>query len=340
MKSGLKEGLDLQSVEALGRGEKFDPTDYAVTGFNEAGDPIIGNVPNMRTMHAIKIGLDKIIEANTDSVTRRMNARANSVNGLRRKLLSELDAANPLYKEARRVWEGPTKVHAALQEGEEVFRRSVSPDELKMQLGEMNASEREAFQAGARAKVAEFMGTARNDAATAWRELVEKGWNREKLSLLIGDDQAGTLIKRLGGEKTMQDTSSTVTRNSESARRLAAGEAIGDPELGGRTSIAQGMLSGATTGAIAGGPMAIVPGALGGAGTVAGSRIRGVKEMFGGAAQRTKRDELARLLTENSPQRDVIIGKLGKRKPQDWSKVPADMRRQAILQALMMPRQF
>jgi hypothetical protein len=340
MQKGLAEGLRLQRIESLAKGEKFDPTDYAVTGFNEAGDPIIGNVPNMRTMHIIKMGLDGIINDSKNVVTGRLNQEGNAVTGLKRRLVQELDAANPLYAEARRAWEGPTKVHEALNEGQEVFRRSVSPDELKAQLADMNASEREAFQAGARAQVAELMGTARNDAATAWRELVEKGWNREKLALLVGDAPAKELVKRLGGEKAMQNTAARVTGNSETAARAAAQAELGDPQFSARGSITGGALSGATTGAVAGGALGIPFGAAAGAATVAGTKgLEKVVEMFGGASQRTKREALAKILSATGPERDVIIGNLGKRPPRDWSNVPADMRRQAILQALMLPRE-
>ncbi|MDX6807154.1 hypothetical protein [Terrihabitans rhizophilus] len=38
MKRGLREGLEVQRLESLARGEKFDPFDY-VDGFDEAGDP-------------------------------------------------------------------------------------------------------------------------------------------------------------------------------------------------------------------------------------------------------------------------------------------------------------
>jgi len=105
-KQGLRNGVELQRLEALASGTKFDPTDLAVTGFNAAGDPIVGQVPNMRTMDAVKRGLDDIIKAEVNPQTRKLTQRGAAVQGVKRALVERLDAYNPDYAAARRIYAG------------------------------------------------------------------------------------------------------------------------------------------------------------------------------------------------------------------------------------------
>ena len=106
---GLRNGIELQRLDALARGTRFDPTDLAVTGFNAAGDPIIGQVPNMRTMDAVKRGLDDIIKAEVNPQTRKLTQRGAAVQGVKRALVERLDAYNPDYAAARRIYSGDSE---------------------------------------------------------------------------------------------------------------------------------------------------------------------------------------------------------------------------------------
>jgi hypothetical protein len=61
VRRGLKEGLAIIRREKLARNEPFDPTQYSVTGFNEAGDPVINKVPNLRLLDAGKLDLSRLV---------------------------------------------------------------------------------------------------------------------------------------------------------------------------------------------------------------------------------------------------------------------------------------
>ena len=128
----------------------------------------------------------------------------------------------PGYAKARAGWADSKAIEEALEQGRTVFRRSVRPDDLAGELAAMSQPEQEAFRQGARDVVSEIMGTARNDAAAAWRELAEKGWNREKLQLVVGKRAADKLAHRLNTEKLFAQTSARITQNSETAARQAA----------------------------------------------------------------------------------------------------------------------
>lgn len=100
---GMKEGIITQRIEALGEGKPFDPSAYAITEFNAAGDPVIGPVPTWRTWDAAKTGLDDMLEGYRDGTTGRLNldARGRAIDSARRGMLTELDSVNPSYATAR-----------------------------------------------------------------------------------------------------------------------------------------------------------------------------------------------------------------------------------------------
>ncbi|WP_152046360.1 hypothetical protein [Aureimonas psammosilenae] len=221
VRKGLRDGVELQRLESLADGSPFNPLDFAVTGFDEAGDPILTGVPNMRTLHAAKQGLDQTIESYRDPVTGRLqlDPRGRAVNNVQRAFIDELDAANPDYAAARAAWAGPTRVRDAMSLGQDVFDNSTRPDQLRQRLAAMSDDERQAFQIGARDQLSEIMGTARRD-ATAARGKFEIGWNREKLGLVLGDDErAAAFLDALGTETRFANGANAITGNSATARR-------------------------------------------------------------------------------------------------------------------------
>jgi hypothetical protein len=129
---GLREGVAVQRLEALSEGRPFNPQDYAITGFNEAGDPILSGVPNMRTINLLKKGWDNILEGYRDGTTGRLNLDeyGRALDSVRRSFLREVDSVNPVYGEARRVYAGPAQVREAVQTGADAATRGRSADNI------------------------------------------------------------------------------------------------------------------------------------------------------------------------------------------------------------------
>jgi hypothetical protein len=100
-KSGLARGIEIQRLEALAKGEKFNPTEYAITGVDDAGKPIVGSVPNMRTLDSVKNGLDAIIQEEKNALTGKPTRYGRAVDMARRSFLSEIDEISPTYARAR-----------------------------------------------------------------------------------------------------------------------------------------------------------------------------------------------------------------------------------------------
>lgn len=91
----------------------------------------------------------------------------------------------------------------------------------------MKSGERDAFKRGVREYVYAMMGTARNAPATAQGEL-SKGWNREKLGLILGDDEADEIFQRIDAEKVFSDTRQKVNQGSQTQIRAEAAADLTD----------------------------------------------------------------------------------------------------------------
>lgn len=147
---GLRRGLTIQRRDALASGERFDPMSYGVTGFNAAGDPIIGGTPNLRLLDAIKRGMDDMLEAYRSPTTGRLqlDEAGRSLERVRRAFVREVDAAAPeVYRRARAAWAGPSQARDAMESGREFFR--LDPEQIARRIAGMPAGEREFFRAGA-----------------------------------------------------------------------------------------------------------------------------------------------------------------------------------------------
>lgn len=283
--------------------------------FQTQGDQGPQNVPaiDLGILHNIKMDLDDEI---AKAVRQERGLLARDLITVQESLLRQMDAASPEYQVARGIYSGGAQIEDALQEGQRVFERATSPDELAARMAGMSESERDAFTAGARAQIARVMGTARNDASAAVREL-GKGWNREKLAIIIGDDAAGQIDRALRREATFADTAQTVTRNSETAARLLGQQDIATPSpvVGPlRQSVEQrGIL---------------------------GSGLRGIERLI--ESMRLNRSDrssadMARALTATGESRDRIVDALLRYRHAQGVNSAAGQQVEAIIDAMAIP---
>ncbi|TIT25985.1 MAG: hypothetical protein E5W86_13700, partial [Mesorhizobium sp.] len=77
----------------------------------------------------------------------------------------------------------------------------------------------------------------------------EGDWNRARLSSMFGADKAKAIIDLLDRERLFNDTSNIVTRNSETAARIAARDAIDGGSSGGGFGVREGFIAGGARGA-------------------------------------------------------------------------------------------
>lgn len=203
LKTGLAQGAKIQRLESLAEGKPFNPTEYAITGTDEAGNPIVGSVPNMRTLNVAKKGLDAMVAAAKDPTTGRLSEEGKAIDGVRRAFLTELDKINPDYAAARQSWAGPTVTQEAFNKGLGIFSNrggatgvNTTPGALKDFLSTASDGEKEALKTGARTAFQQQMQTAPDQAGKA-AMLASKEANQEKLAAILGPDEAKKLVDQL-----------------------------------------------------------------------------------------------------------------------------------------------
>jgi len=235
MKQGLATGVKIQRLNALAKGEKFNPHDYAIIDFDAAGEPIFGGVPNMRTLQAGKIGLDKLVEEHSDPVTGRMTQMGSAINGVRKAFLAKLNDYNPAYREANAAYAGPAQAREAIEAGRDMARTGRAADNLA-DFGALSPINQQAARIGY--ADATNQGIERGaQGVNAARKFTSDKSQAElpALSLFNGPyrpGQADTLSQRLGREMDMFETRRIALGGSRTADNLANEEAAGiDPRI-------------------------------------------------------------------------------------------------------------
>lgn len=173
---------------------------------------------DVRGLHLIRQAFDDMIERASSPVT---SAGKNSLGALkanRAVIGGALKQVEPMAQ-ADAIFADKARVQRAMADGLDIFKNSQSPEDIAAALSKMSEAERQGFIQGGRVAVRNAMGTARNDAAAA-RSMFSKEFNKEKLALLVGNDGADTVLKRIGAEQAYNASTQRITANSETASRL------------------------------------------------------------------------------------------------------------------------
>lgn len=214
--SALKDAQGMAANEGI-------PSQQWFANIADDGSVTIKNVPDVRQLDLTKRALDDKISSAMRSGN---NNEARILTQVRDKLVKQVDEAVPEYAAARKAFSGPSGVLDAMDEGKAVFSKAMTPNELRTRLLKMDDAQREAFIQGGRASIANIMGTARNDALAA-RNTFASGYNKEKLELLVGKEQANKMLGALDAEAAFTKTRDVVTGNSETEARSAARQDVG-----------------------------------------------------------------------------------------------------------------
>lgn len=203
VKQGLAQGVRIQRLESLARNEKFDPNDYAIKSFDAAGDPVIGETPNMRTLNVVKKGLDAKVQEMTDPVTGKLSEEGRATNEVRKAFLNKLDEINPDYKAARQAWAGPSQAHESFNRGLNIFQNragssgvNTTPSALRAWVKDASEADIEGAKIGARSAFDQQMKSSGDQTSKA-AAIANKEVNREKLGILFGQEHANRLVERL-----------------------------------------------------------------------------------------------------------------------------------------------
>jgi hypothetical protein len=177
-------------------------------------------------LHAARMEIDDAIRAAGEGTN-----TARLLNKVRKQIDFELKRSAPGYRQADAAYKAALDARSALEDGRQVFTRAYgSPDELRAELAAMAPPVRARFLKGARDAVSAIMGSARNDANAVRRELFEKGWNKEKLAVLLGPDRALAISRALEASANRHQGQQALTGNSRTAMRISAQKAFPNPD--------------------------------------------------------------------------------------------------------------
>lgn len=216
IKKGLAFGVKIQRTRSAMGGEPFNPTDAAITGFDKAGDPIISGVPNFKTLQTAKIGLDAMIQKQTDAVTGRMTNYGAALVGLKNRLNDQIAAFRPDYATANRLFSDPMRIKEAVQVGKDMARRG-RPGDTVPAFQRLNEPEKQGVRIGWADSVLEPLERTGNF-PTMLRAKSPKGQAELEAMSPYGP---ATLREMLAREETMQRTSRQALGGSQTAENLA-----------------------------------------------------------------------------------------------------------------------
>lgn len=168
LQSGLKKGLQIQRLESLAEGKPFNPSDYAIKGWEgdyETGNPILEKVPNMRLLDSAKKGLDSIIAENTDNFGK-VNEYGRAVTKVKNAYLKELDSINPDYSAARSSYSEPSQSLNAIEKGSKFVKNGSYGN--AQELAKMSDADKQFFRIGAGKAISDLLDGTRegSDAAS------------------------------------------------------------------------------------------------------------------------------------------------------------------------------
>lgn len=199
---------------------------------NIADSNVLSTDPNV--MFQTRQAIDGLLKTEVDPkvISALVEARQMLDDGLTRAVprIKEVDAG---YAELARQDEAVTRGQQVLDSGRTAPRPSELAGEVErgaqpqgMQIGPSAVPLR--LSQGARAEIDRIVGTNSNDIVAMNRLIKGEGdWNRARLATLFGPEKAERLFKVLDNESIYADTANTVTRNSETAARIAAQNELG-----------------------------------------------------------------------------------------------------------------
>lgn len=150
VKQGINKGVELARIDASTARETFDPNRFGVVDFNEAGEPVLGQVTPLRLWHAAREGLDAMYQAEVDPITKEVTKLGGRIAGLRKSLDTEIksltggDAGN--FARADKIYADASKLQRALNDG----RAFVKGDQelTEKHFASLSAKEKEAYRSG------------------------------------------------------------------------------------------------------------------------------------------------------------------------------------------------
>lgn len=249
VRQGIPAGIESQRLEALAAGEKFSPDSAQYITSNESGLPIgVKGVPNMRTLDAVKRGLDAGVESERDAVTGRLSQRGVMLDRVRGAFVEELDSLNPDYASARAAWGGPSSALGAVREGRSIFRSS--PDEIAAEFSKLSPGNQEFYRLGVADMLREKLAKTGLSGDEA-KSIIRNPWVRDQLRPIFRTPaEFDAFTDAVTAESRMFQRNVSIRKGSQTAERLAEDESQDHTLAIGGAEIAKSLAGGEWLGAL------------------------------------------------------------------------------------------
>lgn len=237
-------------------------------------------------LHRMKIGLDRVIEGETDKVTNKITGYGNDVKNVKNEFNETIKSLNPQYAKSNAEFADSSRLQDAFSTGQGY--QKLDTKEALAKLKKMNPAEKEAFRLGMMADINQRL---ENFKGGDFVRQVFKSDKQKSLLRYAFDDQKkyDEFVRYVNGLETQRKTSDNVLGNSRTAERVAISE--NTDEL---ASIAQATVTG--------NPVNIALAAL----RSAASRARGISGETSEALQK-------RLFTVDPVEQRAILNELRRR---------------------------
>jgi len=188
-------------------------------------------------LHQIKMGLDRIVDAETDNITKKISGYGSDVVKVKNEFNDLIKSLNPEYKKANAEFADAERIKNAFKMGEDY--QKLNPAEAASKIKKLTSDEKEAFRLGVMADVNERLGNFKGGNFT---KQIFKSENQKLLLRNAFPDQASyndfsqyvkglnrqaeTKQRVLGGSRT--DENKAVREEASLLGSLAQASASGD----------------------------------------------------------------------------------------------------------------
>lgn len=176
-------------------------------------------------LHKIKIGLDRVIDSETDSVTGKISGYGGDVIKVKNEFNDKIKSLNPDYAKANAEFADASRIKNSFEMGQKY--QQLDPKEAAANIKKMNSDEKEAFRLGMMADINKRVGDFKGG---DFSRQVFKSDNQKMLVRYAFDDQKAynNFSQYVKGLEKQSKTSKTVIGGSPSGERLSTQEQAGE----------------------------------------------------------------------------------------------------------------
>lgn len=277
-----------------------------------------GMLTDPETLHQVQSVLRRQVEAFSNSANGGDRFVAGALGDVRRNLVGAIDEAAGAppggtgpYRSAQRQYADDMQVQEAFDTGATILQNPRSgdaamearPEFWRDWVSTLSGEALEAARLGARTAIDNAINMARN-AARAGEAIPEVGFNRDRLRILFGQQEADRVAALLADERMMAGNATALLGNSPTEVRKRAADAVSVRRATGGAGLTGFAGLGAGYAALQG---QLIPAAV-----LAGAGVLNTGYRFlGRMSDQARNRELARLLTAQGPAGQAAMSGLG-----------------------------